>query len=74
MKFEYKIHHIDLTHSGPAMTGLNKMGKEGWDVISTVLIRETTVFILLKRSIPEDEPANPDWTLEGNFIGPGLNG
>ncbi len=55
MKFEYRIHHIDPTYPNPAMTGLNEMGKEGWEIISTTLIRERTIFVLLKRRLPEDE-------------------
>ena len=55
MKFEYKIHHIDTSRNYLDLTVLNGMGKEGWEVISATLIRERTIFVLLKRSIPEEE-------------------
>ena len=74
MKFEYGIQFIDAQYPDRHLEILNEMGKEGWEVINAIPIQERTIFILLKRSIPEEEPANPDWTLEGKFIGPGLNG
>ncbi len=52
MKFEYKIYHIDTGYSDLKL--LNELGKEGWEVISATLIRERTIFVLLKRSIPEE--------------------
>jgi len=51
MKFEYKIHHIDTGYSDLKL--LNELGKKGWEVISATLIRERTIFVLLKRSIPD---------------------
>lgn len=53
MKFEYKEVYLDIGYSSAQQ--LNKWGSEGWEAVCALLIRERTIFILLKRSIPEDE-------------------
>ncbi len=55
MKFEYEVAIIDTGYLVRSVDALNEMGKEGWEAISTTLIREKTIFVLLKRRLPGDE-------------------
>ena len=52
MKFEYERQLIDTDYLD--LNKLNELGKQGWEAISTTLIRKKTIYVLLKRSIPED--------------------
>ncbi len=63
MKFEYEYVLIDTKYPDKSLEKLNVLGSEGWDAIYTLLMRETSVFILLKRSIPgEEDPVSlTDW-------------